>query len=213
MKARPSRPWTAVLLAGPTGAGKSPLGDEIERRGFQGRRCLHFDFGASLRAVAAESASESGLTASELAAVRSSLETGALFEDGDMPMIVKILRRFAAVRRLTPDSLLVLNGLPRHRSQAEALSPLVAVERVVSLMAEAAVIRERIRVDTGRDRAGRGDDAVEAVSRRLTLFKQRTEPLLDFYRGRGVPVTPIAVTAAMTAAEMYDELDRMIREG
>ena len=63
------------------------------------------------------------------------------------------------------------------------------------------------------DRAGRGDDALEEVSRRLAVFAERTEPLLDFYRERGVRVTRVAVTAAMTASEMCDELERAIREG
>ncbi|HMA54681.1 MAG TPA: nucleoside monophosphate kinase, partial [Acidobacteriota bacterium] len=130
-----------------------------------------------------------------------------------MPMIVKILSGFAAARRLPSDALLVLNGLPRHRKQAEALAPVVAVERVVSLEAEAAVIQERIRLDTGRDRAGRGDDGLEAVSRRLSIFAERTAPLLDFYRRTGVPVTSIPVTARMTAAEMLDALERAMREG
>ena len=30
------RPWPSLLLVGPTGSGKTPLGDEIERRGLKG---------------------------------------------------------------------------------------------------------------------------------------------------------------------------------
>ena len=200
------RPWPSLLLVGPTGSGKTPLGEEIERRGLAGRRCLHFDFGASLRAVAAIPAEESGLTASERAAVLDSLASGALFEDRDMPMIVKILDRFVEERGLTSDSLLVLNGLPRHRRQAESLGGIVAVERVVELRAPAAVIRERIALDTGGDRAERVDDALEAVEARLALYRQRTRPLIDHYQRLGVPVSVITVTGPMTAAEMYEAL-------
>lgn len=196
-------PWPSLLLLGPTGSGKTPLGEEIAKRGLAGRRCVHFDFGAALRAVAAGPEESGGLTAPELAAVRASLATGALFEDRDLPMIVKILRAFGRARALGPGALLVLNGLPRHSRQAVGLEGIVSVERVVRLEADAAVIRERIRLDPGGDRAGRADDAIEAVRRRLADFQDRTLPLLDHYEARGVPILTIRVTAAMTAAEMY----------
>jgi adenylate kinase len=146
----------------------------------------------------------------ELAAVRTSLTTGALFEAKDIPMIVRILARFVEQRRLGPGARLVLNGLPRHRQQAEALAGIIAVERVVSLEADAAVIRERIRRDPGRDRSGREDDEEGAVVRRLDIFRARTAPLIDFYRRQGVPVTAIPIGASMTAAAMADELERLL---
>jgi adenylate kinase len=212
LSAGASQPRPALLLAGPTGAGKTPLGEELERRGFLGRPCLHFDFGANLRAAAGDGAGEHGLTSEEQAAVHASLATGALFEARDIPLIVKILSRFLESLRPGPGTLLVLNGLPRHRDQAEALAAVVAVERVIWLEADAAVIRERLRRDPGSDRSGRIDDDEAAVARRLAIFRERTAPLLDFYRDRGVPITAIAVTASMTAAAMYDEVARLLRQ-
>ncbi|MBE3111979.1 MAG: nucleoside monophosphate kinase [Acidobacteria bacterium] len=191
------RPWPSWLLVGPTGSGKTPLGDELERRGFLGRRCVHFDFGANLRTIAA---------APELESVRTSLATGALFEDKDIPMIVKIVERFAEARNLTPDSLLVLNGLPRHRRQAEGLAGVADVERVIRLEAPAAVIRERIRLDPGGDRAARIDDTLEEVERRLAVFRERTLPLVSYYRELRALIVEIPVTAPMTAAEAYQAL-------
>ena len=203
MAAGPSGPWPAILLVGPTGSGKTPLGSEIERRGLHGRRCVHFDFGAELRAAAAEGTR--GLAAGDLAAIRASLATGALFEDRDMPLIIRLLDRFMAARAMPPGSLLVLNGLPRHRRQAEGLEGVVAVERVVSLEAGAAVIAERLRLDPAGDRAGRADDGPAAVAGRLAEFRKRTLPLIGHYRERGVPVTVIEVTAAMSAPEMAEK--------
>jgi len=205
----PAGPWPAVLLVGPTGSGKTPLGDEMERRGLGGRPCVHFDFGANLRAAAGGSR-DFGLTPLELQAVRASLGSGALFEDRDMPMIVKVLTGFVEMRRPAPGTLLVLNGLPRHRRQAEALSTFLAVERVISLEADAAVIHERIRLNTGLDRGGRGDDDLEAVRTRLMIFQDRTGPLLDFYRERGIPVMRIAVTETTTAVEMLDRVEQAL---
>ena len=206
-------PWPSLLLVGPTGSGKTPLGAEIERRGLGGRRCVHFDFGASLRRIAASPEGTAGLAAEELAAVRTSLATGALFEERDMAMILKIVRAFAREKGLAPGSLLILNGLPRHPAQADALAGVVAVERVVYLQAEASVIRDRLRLDPGGDRTGRVDDSLEAVEKRLAEFRERTLPLLAHYRGLGVPVTVLPVTADMTAGTMYKALSALMRAG
>ncbi len=65
------------------------------------------------------------------------------------------------------------------------------------------VVRDRL-----RSRAdGRADDSdPEVIERRLRVFHEQTEPLLDFYRNRGILVTvdaaqpPDEVTRAMLAA-------------
>jgi len=198
-----SGPWPSLLLLGPTGSGKTPLGEEMERRGLEGRPCLHFDFGANLRRLAAGPDQIGLLKAADLARIRFSLATGALFGDRDMPMIVGIFRSFAEARGLRPGTLLVLNGLPRHVGQAQGLAGTVSVERIVLLEAEAPVILERIRIDPGGDRSGRPDDSLDAVRKRLADYRERTRPLLDFYGAQGVPVLKIGVTAAMAASEMY----------
>jgi len=202
------QPWPSWLLLGPTGSGKTPLGEELERRGLRGRRCVHFDFGAILRAVVADPGSWEMVSPADLTTIRCSLTTGALFEEGDMPMIIRILERFADIHDLGADSLLILNGLPRHRNQAESLAGVIGVERVIRLDAPAAVVRDRLRLDTGGDRAGRADDTLEAVEKRLNDFHERTMPLLDFYRRRGVPALVIMVSAVMTAGEMFEIIVR-----
>jgi adenylate kinase family enzyme len=203
------RKWRAVLLLGPTGAGKSPLGDRLEKNGLWGRLCAHFDFGANLRAAekafgptGAGAPPGSGLTAADLAVIRISLATGALLENENFPIAAKILGRFAAVRRLTTDDLLILNGLPRHAGQARDLEHDVDMVAVISLECSADVIRERIRRDTGGDRTGRPDDAPGDVENKLRIYAARTLPLLEFYRERGVPVVAIPVAVKTQSQEI-----------
>jgi adenylate kinase family enzyme len=201
----PDPPWPSLLLVGPTGSGKTPLGRELERRGWRGRPCAHFDFGESLRAVAASTdASPAGLAAAEMDTVRTALAAGALFEDRDMPLVLKVLRAFAAARDIGgAGALLVLNGLPRHAGQAAALEGTVRIELVIALEASAEVIRERLRVDPGGDRAGRTDDTLASVERRLADYRTRTAPLVEHYRSRGARVVAVEVTPAMTPSGMY----------
>jgi adenylate kinase len=186
--------------------GKTPLGAEIERRGLSGRRVVHLDFGALLRSIAADPKVPYGLTAEEVGAVRASLASGSLFEDRDLPMIVRIIEGFVADRAVGAGDRLVLNGLPRHPRQAEGLAGLVSVEEVIVLEAEEAVIRERMRIDPDGDRSGREDGSPEAVSRRLADYQIRTLPLADHFRRLGVPVHVIGVTATTTAGETYERL-------
>jgi adenylate kinase len=200
----PSRP--ALLLLGPTGSGKSPLGDLLERIGLWGRRCAHFDFGANLRAAAAGTL-EAGLEPAELEVVRHSLATGALLGDEHFPIAAKILTGFAAAKRLSDCDVLVLNGLPRHAGQARDLEPFAIVVAVISLETDVETLSERLRDDSGGDRAGRIDDTPEAVADRLRIFADRTVPLLEYYWSRGVPILPVCVEATTRPEAMAEILE------
>jgi adenylate kinase family enzyme len=207
----------AILLVGPTGAGKTPLGELLECRGLRGHRCVHFDFGANLRAIAASfeggaAAEAPGVIFSprERAVILDSLGTGALLENENFPIAEKILARFVREKGVGPHDLLILNGLPRHAGQARDLERSTEVCAVVNLIGTAAVIKERIRLDTGGDRAGRSDDSLEAVERRLEIFEKRTLPLLEFYAARRVPILKIPVGAGTTAEEILARIERRL---
>ena len=199
----------AILLVGPTGSGKTPLGQQIEERGLCGRRCAHFDFGENLRQVDSLY-SGARLTNDEFEVVRESLRTGALLEDDQFPIARKILLAFIATRGIAGDDLVLLNGLPRHVGQAERVAELVAVRLVVSLDCTAETVMARIADNTGGDRSGRTDDYMEAVKRKLAIFRDRTSQLVDHYAASGVEAVSLNVTPTMTASEAYEELGELV---
>ena len=121
---------------------------------------------------------------------------------------LKILRAFLTEQNARPDDQVVLNGLPRHAGQARDLERSVEVRAVVCLAGTAVVIKERIRLDTGGDRAGRGDDSLDAVKKKLKIFEERTLPLIDFYAERRVPVLRIPVRVKTTAEDVLADLER-----
>jgi adenylate kinase len=194
---------TSWLLLGPTGAGKSPLGRMLEEKGVAGRRCFHFDFGAELRAVAAAPEGAVILPPGERKVVLRSLATGALLEDHEFPIALRILRAFVLRSGVAEADRLVLNGLPRHIGQARMMEDVVRVAAVISLEAGAEVIRERIALNTGGDRVDRVDDELQAVRRKLVLFRMRTLPLIEYYENREVPVFRLPIGARTGAEDLY----------
>jgi adenylate kinase len=195
----------AILLLGPTGSGKTPLGRLLAERGLQGRRCLHFDFGAELRRAASDGAP--GLDAKALAVLRAVLACGRLLTDAEFPIAEALLRECVAAHGAGEDAWLILNGLPRHAGQAEAMERLVRVRTVAVLECAPDVVRERIRRNSGGDRMGRADDTPAAVEARLRLFTERTEPLCAFYAARGARVIRIPVQVMTRAQEVAALLD------
>jgi len=194
----------AVVLVGATGSGKSPLGDCLERQGLWGRECVHFDFGAQLRAAAGEGRSDV-LSADELAFVRRVLDEGLLLEDEHFPIARALLGQFIGERvpgERSGSPLLILNGLPRHVGQARAMEGLVEVVAVVYLRCGAGVAEERIRSNTGGDRSGREDDGAAAIAAKQVLFERRTRPLVDYYRARGARVIEVQVDADTTPGDV-----------
>lgn len=193
----------AVLLLGPTGSGKTPLGRLMEKKGCLAGRCHHFDFGERLRRAAGRLKPPASLSPEEMSVIRRSLETGALLEKEDLGIARKLLLSFLRRRRTAASDIVVLNGFPRHCAQAEYLEPLLDVFLVISLKASASVIMKRIKHDPGGDRFGRNDDDERAVSARLKSYNERTQPLVGYYVARGATLVTIGVTAYMTAEEMF----------
>jgi len=192
-------------------------------------RCLHFDFGANLRAVVAGHRARQGasslpedegtrnarpadppehvetsgnFTPEEIAFLQDVLETGALLEDEHFCLAERILRAFIKGRGAEQGTCVVLNGLPRHVGQARALDRVLDVQALVVLECSESTVHRRIEGNVGGDRDHRTDDDPPAVRRKIELFEQRTRPLVDHYRRRGTPIQSVTVAPETTAEEM-----------
>ena len=101
----------------------------------------------------------------------------------------------------------VLDGFPRNLAQAEALDGMVAeigrgLDAVLffDLSDELAVERIRGRAfDEGRD-----DDTPEAIGRRLAIYHEQTEPVVERYRATGKLVP---LHAARSIEEVSTEIE------
>lgn len=89
----------------------------------------------------------------------------------------------------------ILDGFPRTLPQAEALDGMLAdkgmhLNAVVEIRAEPEVLIARV-VNRARESAAatgqtRADDTEEVLRNRLNVYGELTEPLVEFYRGKGL---------------------------
>ncbi len=206
-----SRRHGALLLLGPTGSGKTPLGDVLEQRGLWGKACVHFDFGARLRHAVDRDLPDERLSREDLDFLKHVLASGSLLEDKNFPIAQRLLRSFLAERAVAAKTVVVLNGLPRHVGQAQAIDGLLDVGTIVWLECPQEVVLQRIKSNAGGDRAARDDDLPELVSHKLALFHQRTRPLVDHYRRQGSRVESVEVLPKTTAEAVWEDLERRSR--
>lgn len=82
---------------------------------------------------------------------------------------------------MAPGDLVILNGLPRHAGQADAIAAFLTVRQLIVLHGTPAVVHARIRSNTGGDRAQRVDDSVGEIRSKLEIFEARTRPLIEYY--------------------------------
>ncbi|MCK4624430.1 MAG: nucleoside monophosphate kinase [Phycisphaerae bacterium] len=192
----------AILIIGPTGSGKTPLGELLVFQGLRNQRCFHFDFGQNLRHVNTDT-----LNPEELAVIARSLETGSLLEDEHFPIARKILLTFLNERNIGKDDIVILNGLPRHAGQAEGIDSILNVQAVVYLSCSPEIVYKRIHSNASGDRAERIDDDIESIKRKLDIFAERTAPLLKHYRQRGAKIETIEIIATTTAKDIWERLN------
>jgi adenylate kinase len=85
----------------------------------------------------------------------------------------------------------VLDGFPRNLSQAERAYELakeadVTADAVIHLEGDDDELLRRMRERAGRE--GRSDDSGTTARHRLEVYNEKTKPLLDYYRDRGLLV-------------------------
>ena len=194
----------SILLLGPTGVGKSPLGNQIEMKGIKGKRCLHFDFGHELRSIAQLGLPPEGFQEKDLSFIRDVLEKGLLLENEHFHIAEKIVRYFIRRKDFREDDVLILNGLPRHVDQAQDMAGIVEVRSLVVLECGPEEIYSRIQRNIGMDRTGRIDDGIAMIRKKLGIFNSRTAPLIEHYSNMGCDVLKVMVTAALTPEDAYD---------
>ena len=185
--------YKAILLMGPSGVGKTPVGDLCEKRGFAGKKCFHFDFGRNLRRASMGKFSKDILSPGDVALIQSVLATGALLENDTFFIAEKILFGFIHDHQIDPADLIILNGLPRHIDQANDTAAMISIQSVILLECLPEVVFERIRLNSGGDRTNRKDDSLAEIRNKLEIYTRRTLPLLTYFSNQNIPITSVCV--------------------
>ena len=164
-----------AVIFGPPGSGKGTQAAAISS--YLG--VPHVSTGAMLRAEV-ESGSELGRLAGPI------MTSGNLISDDLMVEIID-----SRLRHDDAASGALLDGFPRTVPQAQALDLMLgsrgkAVSLVLVLNVPAAELQERILSRAALE--GRSDDSLEALDVRLGRYRKETEPVLSYYKDRGIPV-------------------------
>lgn len=184
---------TNLILMGVPGVGKGTVASLISSQSDM----IHVSTGDIFRAEIAQK-TDLGLK------VQSIVTTGGYVPDEITNAIVK--KRIDEL--VLQNKFFILDGFPRTIAQAEFLDSLNLPFKVVELDAPEEIILERLsgrrtcpkckssfhikfkpsakeqfcdKVDCGAILIQRPDDQPEAISKRLAIYKEQTEPLLNFY--------------------------------
>lgn len=162
-----------MALLGPPGSGKGTQG-VVLRETFG---IPHVSSGDLLRA-AVRDGTELGRRA------KAFMDAGALVPDD---LVLAMMKERLAKEDCRRGFL--LDGFPRTRAQAEALTTMLAaadtpLDHVVSLSVDESEIVARLR--GRREQEGRSDDSDETVRQRMRVYTAETAPLLAYYRSHGV---------------------------
>lgn len=105
--------------------------------------------------------------------IRKSLEVGDLVKNG---IAVKVIND--ELKKPKYQNGYVLDGYPRNKHQMEGLTDNVDIVFYVRVSDKEAVKRLSLRK--------REDDSFEILSRRLAIYHEQTEPLIEEYRSKGI---------------------------
>lgn len=183
---------TRVLLMGPPGCGKGTQAERLS--GDLGVPAI--STGDMLRASV-----RAGSTLGRR--VESVMKSGRLVDDATMADVVR-----ARLENEDVEDGFILDGYPRTLNQARTLAEILegegsGLDAVLYLEVPEEELLARAR---GR---GREDDATGVVRRRLEVYREQTEPVLEFYRDRDLLVE---IDGDREIPEVTDEILRTLGE-
>ncbi|XP_041741384.1 GTP:AMP phosphotransferase AK3, mitochondrial isoform X1 [Coregonus clupeaformis] len=183
-----------TVIMGPPGSGKGTVSGRIVKR----FGLTHLSSGDLLRANI-KAKTELGLL------MKSCIDQGQLVPDDIISRLI-----LTEMRSIEQSSWL-LDGYPRTLAQAETLDGVCSVDRVINLDVPFQTIKQRLtsrwlhlpsgrvyNIDfnppkisglddvTGEPLIQRDDDRPETITRRLKSYENQTQPVLEYYRSKGM---------------------------
>jgi adenylate kinase len=185
-----------MVLLGRQGSGKGTQADRLALL----FGVTHISTGDAFRA-AVDSGTPLGKTA------KAYMDSGELVPD---EVVIDVIReRLVGLGALGRDAHagFVLDGFPRNLAQAEALDTMLSsigreLDAVLflNLSDEVAIERLRRRAEV----EGRADDTPEVIARRLAIYHDDTEPIVEHYRVAG---TLVPLQAELTIDEVWAQIE------
>ena len=139
--------------------------------------------------------------------VKGYVEKGLLVPDD---VVVEVLKQ--RIAKIPKEKGFILDGYPRTIEQAEALEKVTKIDAIIQLIVPEWIIIERLstrrickncgevynirylkpKVDMVCDKCGgplyqRSDDNPEVIKKRIEVYEQQTQPILQFYKKKKVP--------------------------
>ncbi|HEX9416549.1 MAG TPA: adenylate kinase [Gaiellaceae bacterium] len=185
-----------ILLLGPQGSGKGTQAHRIAAS----YGLPHIATGEMLRqAIAA--GTELGRR------VKPILERGELVPD---ELMIDVIRE----RLNEPDveNGFVLDGFPRTIEQAEALDRMLReIDKTPTIVLQLEVPEEECvaRLMKRAQDESRTDDTPEAIRTRLALYREKTEPLVEYYRTQG---NLVGIHGDRPVDEVFDEIQQALEQ-